>query len=109
MFHDFDDHHGGKGNKCDNGNHIMSYGDWIGQTKFSSCSKKDWEAHYLYIKLRGGAPGSEDDYGSECVTKKCSMCDVQGLEFSCRDLQSCNACFNFQWCMEGNGPNLLLY
>ena len=104
MFHDFDDHHGGKGNECDNGNHIMSYGDWIGQTKFSSCSKKDWQAHYLYIKKRGFVPGSDTNYGSECVTKKCSKCfsPYSGLEFSCRDLQNCNACFNYQWCMEGN-------
>ena len=104
MFHDFDDMHGGKGNACEQGHHIMSYGNWTGQTKFSSCSKKDWQAHYLYIKLRSSAPGSDGDYGSECVTKKCSRCDApeDGLEFSCRDLQSCNACFNFQWCMEGN-------
>ena len=104
MFHDFDDMHGGKFNKCNNGNHIMSYGDWIGQTKFSSCSKKDWQAHYLYIKLRGGAPGSEDDYGSECVTRKCGYCHETwdaNFDSSCRRLQSCDACLNYQWCMEG--------
>ena len=102
MFHDFDDHHGGKGNECDNSNHIMSYGDWIGQTKFSSCSKKDWEAHYLYIKLRGGGvTGTGTSYPSDCVTRECTHCDKE-LEFSCRNLQNCDACFNFKWCMEGN-------
>ena len=105
MFHDFDDMHGGKGNACDQGHHIMSYANFTGQTKFSSCSKKDWQAQYLYIKLKGGAPGTESSYGSECVTRQCSYCDqnwVMVFEFACSALQSCDACFNFKWCMEGN-------
>ena len=100
MAHDFDERHGGEGSTCNQGHHIMSYGNWTGQTKFSSCSKKDFQVHYTYIKIK-----SSDSHGSECVTKKCSHCtpDKEEFKFACSDLQSCDACFNYQWCMEGNG------
>ena len=99
LAHDFDERHGGKGSTCNQGHHIMSYGNWTGQTKFSSCSQKDFQVHYTYIKIK-----SSDSHGSECVTKKCSHCtpDKEEFKFACSDLQSCDACFNYQWCMEGN-------
>ena len=96
MFHDFDEAHGGKFSACNQGHHIMSYGNWTGQTKFSSCSKKDFQVHYTYIKIK-----SADSHDSECVTRECSSC-YKDIEYSCSDLQSCDACFNYQWCMEGN-------
>ena len=43
MKHDFDSAHEGKG--CEKDNHIMSYGN--SKEKWSSCSKKDFQAHYL--------------------------------------------------------------
>ena len=46
MKHDFDPAHSGKG--CDKDNHIMSYGN--PKEKWSACSKKDFEAHYLSIQ-----------------------------------------------------------
>ena len=80
MLHDFDDEN--SGTDCDQPHHIMSYGNWSGQTKFSSCSKRDWQAHYLYIEKRGFVPGSDTNYGSECVTGKCAQCGTPGVEFS---------------------------
>ena len=49
MKHDFDPTHSGKG--CDKDNHIMGYGN-SKKVKWSTCSKKDLEAHYLMTKDR---------------------------------------------------------
>ena len=46
MKHDFDSSHSGQG--CEKDNHIMSYGN--SKEKWSSCSKKDFAAHYLMSK-----------------------------------------------------------
>ena len=94
--HDFSERHGGtgyagSGGPCESGQHIMSYGDWTGQTKFSSCSKKDLQTHFLYIKAMG-----TDEYDSQCVTRKCSKNDNK------QRLQSCDDCLNYKWCLEGN-------
>ena len=48
MKHDFDPAHSGKG--CDKDNHIMSYGNT--KEKWSVCSKKDFEAHFLWVKSK---------------------------------------------------------
>ena len=50
MYHDFDEVHGGTGNKgsggeCEQNHHYMSYGS--GRTKWSECSKKDLQAHFI--------------------------------------------------------------
>ena len=52
MEHDFDDKH--KGKDCDNANHIMSYSDLPIMVKWSSCSKADFQAHYLFITKQNG-------------------------------------------------------
>ena len=46
MKHDFDPSHKGKG--CVKNDHVMSYGN--SKKKWSECSKKDFEAHYLMTK-----------------------------------------------------------
>ena len=48
MSHDFDKKHGGKGSACDKKNHIMAYG--TSKDVWSICSKKDFEAHYLWVQ-----------------------------------------------------------
>ena len=96
--HDFSERHGGSGSACNKGNHIMSYGDWTGQTKFSSCSKKDLQTHFTFVKNMG----SFDEYDSQCVTAKCSgSAGHMGWDNDGR-LQSCDDCLKYKWCMEGN-------
>ena len=46
--HDFDAYHGGQSSSCNQNNHIMSYGS--SKDKWSTCSKADFEAHYLSIQ-----------------------------------------------------------
>ena len=48
FYHDFDNHHGGQSSSCNQNNHIMSYGS--SKDKWSTCSKKDFEARYLWVK-----------------------------------------------------------
>ena len=53
MSHDFDSKHGGPGNSCDSGtygNHIMSYGSLNAMSKWSTCSRSDFQALYWYRK-----------------------------------------------------------
>ena len=55
MYHDFDKYHGGKKNSCNSGNsgnHVMSYGELQAMKKWSTCSKKDFEAHFLWVKSK---------------------------------------------------------
>ena len=46
--HDFHDYHGGELNACNQNNHVMSYDST--KIKWSTCSKADFEAHYLSIQ-----------------------------------------------------------
>ena len=48
MKHDFHRSHGGPGNPCETNENIMSYDSSRG--KWSTCSKKDFQAHYLRFK-----------------------------------------------------------
>ena len=55
--HDFDAYHGGQSSSCNQNNHIMSYGS--SKDKWSTCSKKDFEARYLWV--------TETSYVSWCM------------------------------------------
>ena len=48
MKHDFDEKHGGQSSSCNQDNHIMAYGS--SKEKWSTCSKADFEAHYLQVQ-----------------------------------------------------------
>ena len=48
MKHDFDAKHGGQSSSCNKDNHIMAYGS--SKEKWSTCSKADFEAHYLQVQ-----------------------------------------------------------
>ena len=48
MKHDFDEAHGGDSSSCNQDNHIMAYGS--SKEKWSTCSKADFEAHYLQVQ-----------------------------------------------------------
>ena len=48
MKHDFDEAHGGDSSSCNQDNHIMAYGS--PKEKWSTCSKADFEAHYLQVQ-----------------------------------------------------------
>ena len=47
MEHDHDKVHGGEGSACDKRSNVMSYESE--RTKWSTCSKKDFQSHYLFI------------------------------------------------------------
>jgi len=68
--HDFDKKHGGNGqpnsgSSCEKNVNIMSYGSK--RQKWSECSKKDFAAHYLYIK-NGGAQWCLDTLKSDACS-----------------------------------------
>ena len=46
--HDFHSSHGGESSPCNQNNHVMSYDST--KIKWSTCSKADFEAHYLLIQ-----------------------------------------------------------
>ena len=48
MNHDFYDYHGGDSSPCNTNYNVMSYGS--SKIKWSTCSKADFEAHYLLIQ-----------------------------------------------------------
>merc|ERR1712158_24834 len=54
MFHDHSSKHGGSAGPCESQKHIMSY--QSSREKWSTCSKADFEAHYLQVTKSWGRP-----------------------------------------------------
>ena len=82
MFHDHDPQHKVKG--CDKTG-VMSYGPR--KYKWSTCSKSDFQAHYIYAKGKNAELGKNELW---CMPRKCSMILIENfnlLNFS--PIKSC--------------------
>ena len=71
FYHDFDAHHGGQSSSCNQNNHIMSYGS--SKDKWSTCSKKDFEARYLWV--------TETSYVSWCMEGRFKILNKNSILF----------------------------